>query len=212
MPGRLPRAQTFWQRELHPEVFQPVFGDPPGILEQVEAVGDLLSIRSADGCATHVIAVPIPADDLNAQVGRQPVGQSLSFPIRQDIDRLMPFQIDQRAIGLAAPEAEIIHPENAWWRVFGQVLHPDQSQQRIATGAFVQQGQQALTGFAVQRHAHGALHLRETRRPLDARVQPLRPGFRERETTAGSGVTPQPPDVQMHFHGAVTHRRVLGHP
>ena len=28
----------------------------------------------------------------------------------------------------------------------------------------------------------------------------------------GVDITPQPPDVQMNFHGAVTHRRVLGHP
>ena len=108
-------------------------------------IGDLLRVRRARGCTAGVVSVAVPADNLYARVCGEPLGQGRRQAIRKHVNDLVPLQInEQGAVGLPAPETEIIDPEDAWRGMFRQVLRPDQSLQSIATGAFVQEGQPGL--------------------------------------------------------------------
>ncbi len=82
------------------------------VLPQVEAVGDLDGARCPGGGAVRVGAGPVPADDLDAGVGGQPVRQGLGVASFEEVERGAGLDVDdQRAVVLAAPDREVVDPE-----------------------------------------------------------------------------------------------------
>ena len=87
------------------------------VLEEMKAVGDL------DGCGCPLMRAigvgfrPIPRDDLHARMLLEPMGQGLRGAIGEQRHRPMALEIDQdRAIGLAFPQREIVHAEDGGTR------------------------------------------------------------------------------------------------
>lgn len=82
--------------------------------QQVPAIGHLLRVRGSLPCPFRVGGRPIPRDDLHAGVGLQPSRQGLGLAIRQQIDDLAAFQVDEdRPILLPPTQRPIVHAENA---------------------------------------------------------------------------------------------------
>jgi hypothetical protein len=83
------------------------------VLPQVEAVGDLDRVRCPGPGAVGVRAGTVPADDLDAGVSGQPVGQGPGVASFEEVQRGAGLDVDdQRAIVLAAPGREVVDPQD----------------------------------------------------------------------------------------------------
>ena len=137
----------------------------PEILQQMKAVCDLDGRGRALACALRIGARPIPGDDLHPGMLPEPLGHGLGRAIREQRHGLAALQIDQdRAIRLAFPQGEIVHPEHrgAWARRGG--LPAEQAQQRVAAHGQTPALAQTHPGLAPQGDAEGDEALGEPQR------------------------------------------------
>lgn len=83
------------------------------IAEEMKAIGDL---GSGGGSLTRPVGVggrAVARDHLDARMGLEPLRQGGGGAIREQRHGLPALQSDQhRAIGLAFPQGEIVHPEH----------------------------------------------------------------------------------------------------
>jgi hypothetical protein len=95
-----------------------VRGDAPidglgEVLPQVEPVGDLDRVRCPGAGPVGVGAGAVPADDLDAVMGGQPVRERLGVAALQQVERRAGLAVDDdRAVVLPAPDGEVVHPEH----------------------------------------------------------------------------------------------------
>ena len=75
-------------------------------------VGDLHRLRSALGGALAIATATVAADDLDAGMGREPVRDSATFPVRQEIDGAATLEVtNDRPIILAIQLGEVVNAE-----------------------------------------------------------------------------------------------------
>jgi hypothetical protein len=176
--------------------------DGPGeALPQVEAVGDLNRARRPGPGAVGVGARPVPADDLHPGAAGRPVGQRLRVAVLDEVQRGAGLDIDeQRAVVLAAPDREVVDPEDPQGRG-RRVRHGhDQLQHDLPAGRHGQDRGQPGARPARQRDGDAAEH------PGQQRGLPcVAPGqavdlLGEDLLRAAGGPAGEPPDRQADFH------------
>jgi hypothetical protein len=97
------------------------------IADEMKAIGDLGSGRGPLPRPVGVGGRAVACDHLDARMGLEPLRQGLGRPIREQRHGLPALQIDQqRPIGLAFPQGEVIHPED---RRGGECRHRVPAQQ-----------------------------------------------------------------------------------
>src|SRR5215210_5951457 len=82
----------------------------PQILQEVETVGNLPSVRSNPPRCFSVLATTIPANNLDFRMPRKPPGEGVRTPVGQNIHQFTSFEIHQNG-SIAGPttESEVIH-------------------------------------------------------------------------------------------------------
>jgi hypothetical protein len=89
----------------------------------------------------------------------EPPGDCRRRPVRQQVDGLVGFDVDQdRAVDVALPEREVVHPEHPRCRGLGLRQAADQPQQRRLAHPSRQSLGQAGAGAAGQHHRHALQH------------------------------------------------------
>jgi hypothetical protein len=84
--------------------------DLTSVEEQLKAVGDLLRLRRAQNRARAIVATAVATDDLHPGMLAHPLGEGNVRPLRQQIDDLASFEVEQQgSIGRPAPDSKIIH-------------------------------------------------------------------------------------------------------
>src|SRR6266516_6934405 len=84
------------------------------ITEQMEAIGDLNSLRRTSRRATDIVWAAITSDNLNTRVLLEPRFKNRGAPLGQQIDRTSLYQVEQNgSIALAFAKRKIINAEYA---------------------------------------------------------------------------------------------------
>ena len=85
-----------------------------GVLEHVPAVADLQGPRSTLGGPLVKAAAAVAAQDLDAELGRKPVCDSAAFPVRQQINGALAFEVaDNGSVTLALEPREVSDADDA---------------------------------------------------------------------------------------------------
>jgi hypothetical protein len=88
------------------------------ILDDMKSISNLDRIWRTACCTIGIIAGAIACDDRDTRMRFQPVCKRVCSAIGEHIDRSMALKInEQRAVGLALAESEVVHPENLGCRV-----------------------------------------------------------------------------------------------
>src|SRR5260370_42195960 len=102
MPGLRNHRLVLWHAFLIQSLFQRGFLPQQKalqhlaqVLAQMPTIGGLLGVGSTYPCSLSIGTTTVTADDLNAWVIGKPLFQSLSLPIRQQVNRHSSFQIDE---------------------------------------------------------------------------------------------------------------------
>jgi hypothetical protein len=118
----------------------------------VEAVGDLDRARRPGAGAVGECWGPVPAQDLDARVGGQPVGQRLGVAALDEVQRGTGLAVDdQGAVALAAPDREVVHPGHPRGRRRRVGSGHDQPEHDVPGRGDAQRGGQPGPGAAGQR-------------------------------------------------------------
>ncbi len=65
------------------------------ILKQMKAVSNLDCVRRSAGCTVGILNRPVTANDLNTRMALKPGSQAVRGTVRQQVDWLMLFQVNQ---------------------------------------------------------------------------------------------------------------------
>lgn len=96
------------------------------ILDAVKSIGNVQRVRSALTCTVGICTCTIAANNFDAGMIPQPLGQRLSGAIGQEVNRALQFAINQDgAVGMAFAECKIVDADDPWSRWCGQraLLH-----------------------------------------------------------------------------------------
>src|SRR6266536_6628453 len=100
------------------------------VLGQVEAIGHLGGLRRPLGGALSKRPIAVTADDFNLGVRLEPGREGLGLLIRQQVNRLVAFQVDNdRRIAAALAEGKLVYADDLRNRMEGQgcaALEPEQ--------------------------------------------------------------------------------------
>ena len=185
-----------------------VRGDAPPdrlgqVLPQVEPVGDLHRVRCAGAGPVGVGAGAVPADDLDAGMGGQPVRQRLGVAASQQVQRRTGLAVDDdRAVVVAAPDGEVVHPEHprdGRRRVRGGHHQP---QQHLPAGRLGQGGSQPGPGPPGQRDRDVPQHAGQQRSLPAVADGQARDLLSERRALAAGAAAEEPADGQPDHHPA----------
>ena len=109
------------------------------VLQQMEAIGDLLCLRGALPCGLRIEASTVAGDDLHIRVILEPTGRGRCRPIRQHLHHLTTLQVhDDRAVVMALPPRPVINASHtdggcdAVFRPSPGVLLQDGQDRRVA--------------------------------------------------------------------------------
>ena len=134
-----------------------LFEDIGRILYHVEPVSHVHGMRRSPAHAVRIRSSPVAADNGDAGMIDQPVGQRLSAPVGQEIYQLVSLQVRQeRPIGSAASETPVIHAQHPRGWGSGKRRLSHHAQHTVATRSSAAQSElleQALTGLATERKA-----------------------------------------------------------
>src|SRR5215472_13052761 len=98
------------------------------------AVGDLSSLRGSQTRSICKRASTIPADDLHARMGEQPLFEGLGFAVGKQVDGNPSFEIDKnRSIVPSTAEAKIVHAQHARRGHLGLSLFAHKPQEHVRT-------------------------------------------------------------------------------
>ena len=101
------------------------------VLEELQAVSHVNGCGRATGRPVGIRRRPVAADDGHARMLLQPGGKAISGAVRQQINRLTAFQIDQDGTKhLALAQRKGIHAQHARRRRDGQGIAAGQAEQR----------------------------------------------------------------------------------
>jgi hypothetical protein len=145
------------------------------VVPQVPLVRDLGSSRRATGATIGVNPGPVPADHPHAGTLRQPGGEGIRRPFRQDINGPAGLHIGQQ--GAVAPpptQRELIHAQHPRRRDGCRIGQgPDHPQQRHPAHVTANRPGHAGPGPAAQRHRHQ--HVRQVRQQNISNIKTTRP-------------------------------------
>ena len=80
----------------------------------MEPVGNLSGVGCPLSGPDRLVSAPVAADDLDTGMRFEPTGQRVGTALGQQIDRTMPFQVDQNGALLAsASEGEVVNANDA---------------------------------------------------------------------------------------------------
>ncbi len=83
----------------------------PQVLTQVKPVSDLGRMRQGPLDGISIAIGPITADDINVLMPNQPGKNGIRGAIRQQIEWLACFEVDQDgAVAISSPERKVIDP------------------------------------------------------------------------------------------------------
>src|SRR6266852_3444657 len=101
----------------------------------MEAVGDLDGVGCTLTTTLCIRASSIANDNLHTGMTPQPIGEDVSSPLIDQVDRAMRFQVDQqRAVSsFTSAQCKVIDTQHAWGRHCLVLDGAQQSQQRIGT-------------------------------------------------------------------------------
>jgi hypothetical protein len=173
------------------------------------AVGDLDRLRRGLPGAVGVGAGAVPADDLGSRVLPQPGGEGGRLPVGQQVHRLVGGHVDQHgAVGVAAAQREVVHPQHPDPGRLGLGQGAQQPQQGGAAGPGPKGLRQPGAAAARQRQADRLQHR------LQQRAAPGVPGGQprdllgERARPAAMIVAEEPADPQPEHDPAPADRRI----
>lgn len=87
----------------------------PEILNQMKAIGHLLSLRCALSGSLGIKTAAISADDLNRGASLQPCFRALYAAVVQNVDNCSTLEIDDdRAVSCRAPPTPIIYANDPY--------------------------------------------------------------------------------------------------
>ena len=125
------------------------------ILDQMEAIGNLLGSRRPRGRSLGVDSAPVAADDPDAGVVFQPSCQLICGSVGQQIQGPMPFQITQDcSISPSLMPRPVIHAQYSRLGRIRKGLRADQTQDRIRARGHGERMSNACAGLAAQCHPH----------------------------------------------------------
>jgi len=177
------------------------FEDVAAIAREVEAIGDLDSIRRSVPCPTGVVAPSIPTHQFRLTMRVEPGGERIGGPLGQQINHAMSFQIrENRAVVMAPPQGEIINAEHGRRadRRFGKGAH--EAEQRHTTDTAAAPTGEAHAGTS----AEGEAEVREEglQGHTSSRIAGSEAGhlLGEGATRAGGGAAAEAPDREVEEH------------
>ena len=89
----------------------------PEVLQEVEAIRYLYSIRRRLPDGVGILAAAIAADHFDAGVLGEPGGERTGIPVRQYVHQPVVLQIYQDgAPAMPAPEGEVVDAQDSWCR------------------------------------------------------------------------------------------------
>ena len=166
----------------------------------MEPVGDLDRVRCPGPGSVGVRSRAVPADDLDAGVGGQPVGQGLGVAAFDEVERGAGLDVDeQRAVVLAAPGREVVDPEHPRGRRLRVRGGHDQPQQDLPGRGDGQPGGQPGSRPPGQRDRDAPEHAGQQRRLARVARGQAVDLLGERRAPAAGSRAEEPPDRQ---HGS----------
>lgn len=122
--------------------------------EQVETVDDLAGLRRALRGRGRVGVVAVADDHLDARVRRQPPRDRAAGTVGQHVDGPVALQVDdQRAIGQAPPEREVVDTHHPRWIGVGLGRLRDEAQDGVVADGQAEALGQARPGAPAQGEA-----------------------------------------------------------
>ena len=171
------------------------------VLPQVEPVGDLDRVRRPGPGSVRIRPRAVPADHLDPGVGGQPVGKRLGVAAFEEVERGAGLDVDeQRAVVLAAPDREVVDPEDPRGRRLRVGGGHDQPQQDLPGRGDAQPGGQPRSRAPGQRDRDAPEHPGQQRRLAriaDGQAVDL---LGERRARAAGGSAEESPDRQQDLH------------
>jgi hypothetical protein len=150
------------------------------ILQEVPAIGNLYGIGRALTRTFGIHAAPITANNLHARMRLQPLRNTLSRTLWQEINGLATFQIDHnRRITLAFAFGSIINADLGCRRRSRDRCLANFSKQRISPGRMRNRVSQTFTSSTAECQANPLLCGCQAIRPTHARGKHLRQTFCE---------------------------------
>jgi hypothetical protein len=179
------------------------------VLPQVEPVGDLDRLRCPGPGAVRERARPVTADHLDAGVRGQPVRERPGVAALEEVERRAGLAVNQqRAVVLAAPDREVIDPEDPRAGRLRVRDGHDQPQHDRPARRSAQPGGKPRSRPARQRHRDAPQHPSQQRglpRVADRQSVDL---LGERPAPAAGSRAEEPADGQQDLHLAPADRGV----
>jgi hypothetical protein len=139
----------------------------------------------------------------------QPGCERLGRAIRQEIDWLMVFEVDEdRSIDPPFLQRKIINAQHTWGHRRGGFRLADNAQEGIVTHTHAEFAGQPGTGLAAERMGDDLEGTREPERPLGAKWEQIRQSFGKRAAGAGRIIAEKAPHVQQQADRVFTDRQV----
>ena len=175
------------------------------ILQEMKTISDLLGVWRGLTCPFGIRATAIPTDDFDAGMCFQPGRKRRRLAIRQQIDHLSSFQIDQdRAVPPTALKGEVVHAQHARWRRDPDRVASDQAQHGVGAGRRAEIGQpsrQAGACLAAQGKAHQGERVRQRDRATRVGRDDLGEPLGEDTARTGRLITEKAPQMQFQAEG-----------
>jgi len=179
------------------------------VLEHMPAICHLERSRCPVRGSASILGRAVTGDHVDTRMVPQPGRERLGRAIRQEIDWLMVFEVDEdRSIDPPFLQRKIINAKHTWGHRRGGFRLADNTQEGIVTHPHAEFAGQPGTGLAAERIGDNLEGTREPERPLGAKWEQIGQSFRKRAASAGRIIAEKASHSEQQVDGVFTDRQI----